>query len=123
MFKWLAIPLLALAIMASAVPVRAQHFAQGQTVAAQGYLSYPDVSLSAGAAAVQVLAANPDRVTAICQNTGTSNTARIGDAAVGNSRGTMLYANGAGLTLDVSGAIYAYSQGGTTINCGEIVRP
>jgi hypothetical protein len=123
MLKWLSIPLVAFVVIAGAVPVRAQHFAQGQTAAAQAYLSYPDVSLSAGAAAVQVLGANPNRVTAICQNTGTSNAARIGDAAVGVSRGTMLYANGAGLTLDVTDAIYAYSQDGTTINCAEIVRP
>lgn len=123
MLKRLAIPLLGLAIIAAAAPVWAQHFAQDQTVAAQVYLSYPDASIAAGAAAVQVLAANPSRVTAICQNTGTANTARIGDANIGSNRGTMLYANGAGLTLDVTSAIYAYSQAGTTVNCAEVVRP
>jgi hypothetical protein len=123
MLKRPAILLLGLAIIAAAAPAEAQHFAQAQGVAAQNYLSYADVSLAAGAAAVQVLAANPNRVTAICQNTGANNTARIGDANVGANQGTLLYANGAGLTFDATGAIYAYSQGGTTINCAEIVRP
>jgi len=123
MLKRLAMLLLGLAVVASAAPVRAQHFAQTQGVAAQSYVSYGDVALTAGAAAVQVLAANPGRVTAICQNTGTANTARVGDANVGANQGTVLYANGAGVTFDVTGAIYAYSASGTTINCAEIVRP
>ena len=123
MLKRLTIPLVGFAIIAAAAPVWAQHFAQSQTVAAQDYLSYPDVSLTAGGAPVRVLAANPNRVTAICQNTGATNTARIGDANVSANQGTMLYADGAGLTFDVTGAIYAYSQGGTTVNCAEIVRP
>lgn len=124
MRKRSAIALTGLAIIiVAAATARAQHFAQAQGVAAQNYLSYADVSLAAGAPAVQVLAANPNRVTVICQNTGGTNTARVGDTNIGASQGTMLYANGAGLTFDVTAAIYAYSQGGTTINCAEIVRP
>lgn len=123
MLKRLAVSLLGLAFVAAAPPVWAQHFAQAQAVAAQSYFSYPDVSLTAGAAAVQILAANPQRVTAICQNTGAANVARIGDANVGANRGTILYANGAGLTFDVTSAVYGYSASGTTVNCAEIVRP
>ncbi len=110
-------------ITIGAAPAHAQHFAQAQGVAAQNYLSYADVALAAAAPPLQVLAGNPNRVTAICQNTGATNTARIGDANVGANQGTMLYANGAGVTFDITGAIYAYSQSGTTINCAEIVRP
>jgi hypothetical protein len=110
-------------LVAFAAPAFAQHLAQTQGLAAQSYVSYPDVSLAAAAAAVQILAANPTRVTAICQNTGATNTARVGDASVGANRGAVLYANGAGVTFDVTGAIYAYSAAGTTINCAEVVRP
>lgn len=123
MSRSFAIVILGLAILITAVPVRAQHFSQTQAVATQTYLSYPDVALTAGAPPVQVLAANPKRVTAICQNTGTANTARLGDTNTGANQGTMIYANGAGLTLDITGAVYAYSQDGTTVNCAEIVRP
>lgn len=123
MLKRLAMLFSAAAAVAAASPAFAQHFAQAQGVAAQSYMSYADVSLTAAAAAVQVLAANPGRVTAVCQNTGTANAARIGDASVGANRGTVLYANGAGVTFDVTGALYAYSASGTTINCAEVVRP
>ena len=122
MLKRLAILLLGLATLAAAAPARAQHFSQTQAVAGQSYVSYPDVPLAAGAPAVQVLAANPNRVTAICQNLGTSNTARVGDAGIGAVQGAVLYGNGAGITIDVTGAVYAYSASGTTINCAEIVR-
>jgi hypothetical protein len=121
--KRLTFVLAALAVIAGAAPARAQHFAETQGVAAQTYLSYADVPLAAAAPPVQVLPVNPNRVTAVCQNTGTTNTARVGDVDVGANQGTMLYADGAGVTFDVTSAIYAYSQGGTTINCAEIVRP
>jgi hypothetical protein len=110
-------------LVAFAAPAFAQHFAQTQGLAAQSYVSYSDVSLTAAAAAVQVLAANSARVTAICQNTGATNTARVGDVSVGVNRGAVLYANGAGVTFDVNSAIYAYSAAGTSINCAEVVRP
>ena len=123
MIRRLAMLCFAAAAIAVAVPALAQHLAQTQGLAAQTYVSYTDVTLMAAAAAVQVLAANPGRVTAVCQNTGATNTTRVGDASVGANRGTVLYPNGAGVTFDVTGAIYAYSANGTTINCAEVVRP
>jgi hypothetical protein len=123
MIRRLAMLCFAGAAIAVAVPALAQHLAQTQGLAAQSYVSYTDVTLTAAAAAVQVLAANPGRVTAVCQNTGATNTTRVGDASVGANRGTVLYPNGAGVTFDVTGAIYAYSANGTTINCAEVVRP
>ena len=123
MIRRLAMLCFAAAAIAVAVPALAQHLAQTQGLAAQTYVSYTDVTLMAAAAAVQVLAANPGRVTAVCQNTGATNTTRVGDASVGANRGTVLYPNGAGVTFDVTGAIYAYSASGTTINCAEVVRP
>ena len=123
MIRRLAMLCFAAAAIAVAVPALAQHLAQTQGLAAQTYVSYTDVTLTAAAAAVQVLAANPGRVTAVCQNTGATNTTRVGDASVGANRGTVLYPNGAGVTFDVTGAIYAYSANGTTINCAGVVRP
>jgi hypothetical protein len=123
MLKRFAIVILGLVAIVAAAPARAQHLSQTQAVAGQNYVSYADVSLAAGAAAIQMLAANPNRVTAICQNLGASNTARVGDANIGAAQGTVLYGNGAGVTLDVTGPVYAYSASGTTINCAEIVRP
>jgi hypothetical protein len=123
MIRRLAMLCFAAAAIAVAVPALAQHLAQTQGLAAQSYVSYTDVTLTAAAAAVQVLAANPGRVTAVCQNTGATNTTRVGDASVGANRGAVLYPNGAGVTFDVTGAIYAYSASGTTINCAEVVRP
>ncbi|HVB82186.1 MAG TPA: hypothetical protein VNE82_19820 [Candidatus Binataceae bacterium] len=122
MLKRLAMLFSAAALAAAPIPAFAQHLAQAQGLAAQSYVSYLDVSLTAAGPAVQILAANPARVTAICQNTGPTNTARVGDAGVGASRGAVLYANGAGVTFDVTSAIYAYSAAGTTINCAEVVR-
>ena len=89
---------------------------------AQNYISHADVPLTGAAAAVQVLPANPARVTAICVNVGASNAARIGDSSIGAAQGTVLAASG-GVTLDTTSALYAYSFSGTTINCGETIRP
>lgn len=91
----------------------------------QTYVSHPDASVSG--TPVQILAANPKRVSAICQNVGPTNSARVGDASVGASQGTMLAAAGnagpSSVVLDTTGAVYGYSAGGTTLNCGEVVRP
>ena len=89
---------------------------------AQNYISHPDASISAAAAPALLLAANPARVTAVCQNLGTTNPARLGDASIGASQRTTLSPGGAA-TFDVTGALYGFSAAGTSINCGEIVRP
>ncbi len=114
--------LLAAIHLAARGVARAQHEPGGFSNAAQNYVSYPDTTLTGAASAVQVLAVNTSRVTAICQNTGATNSARVGDANTGAAQGTLLAA-GAGVTLDATSAIYAYSAVGTTVNCAEIVRP
>ena len=71
-----------------------------------------------------VLAANPERVTAICQNHDASGSdVVVGDATTDAEHGshvpTTLTAK-----LDVTSAIYAYSEpGSSAFGCQEIVRP
>lgn len=85
----------------------------------QAYVSYPDIALGAAAAAVQVLLANPNRISAMIQNNG-SNPLRVGDASISNTQSTLLAA-GAITNLDVTSAIFAFSELGSTINAAEIV--
>ena len=113
-----------LALLAAAEAAHAQHQSQSQVNASQSDLSHPAVALTSGASPVQLLPINANRVTAICQMIGTigTNTARIGDASIGASQGTQLSAAIPAATLDVTGALYAFSSTGATINCNEIVR-
>ena len=85
-------------------------------------VSHADVTLTAAASAVQVLAANANRIAAHCENTGGTNSARIGDATTDATHGLSL-ASGAEIPLGVTTAIYAFSTSGTTINCSEVVSP
>ena len=89
---------------------------------AQTYLSHPDVAIAGAAAPVLLLSVNSARVTAVCQNLGTTNSVRVGDTAIGAAQGTTLSPGGSA-TFDVTGALYGFSLAGTSINCGEIIRP
>jgi len=88
---------------------------------AQNLVSYPDLVIVAAASAVQILAANPNQITAFVYNNG-SNPARIGDANVGATQGIPLIVGG-GLTFEATGPLYAYSVSGTTISILATVRP
>lgn len=120
-----ALAIALLALFSPAAQSWAQHQAQAQANASQAAVSHPDVALTSGTAAVQLLPANSSRVTAICQMIGTigTNTARIGDASIGTSQGTQLSATTPAATFDVSGALYGFSSTGATLNCAEVVRP
>lgn len=120
-----ALAIALLALFGGAAESWAQHQAQEQANAAQAAVSHPDVVLTSGAAAVQLLPVNSSRVTAICQMIGTigTNTARIGDASIGASQGTQLSATSPGATIDVTGPLYGYSSTGATLDCTEVVRP
>ena len=115
--------ILGLILFFVSVPAHAQHEVQGAGNAAQNYVSHADTTLTGAASAAQVLAANLGRVTAICQNTGATNSARVGDSATAAAQGTLLAVAGAPVPLSATNAIYAYSASGTTVNCAEIVRP
>jgi hypothetical protein len=114
-----------LSIIGVAAAALAQHQAQGQSNASQNYISHPDVALTANAAPVGLLGANPARITAVCQMVGTigSNTARLGDASIGPSQGTQLSAAIPAAAFDVTGGLYGFSATGATVNCSEVARP
>jgi hypothetical protein len=90
----------------------------------QAITSHADITCPAGGAATPVLAVNTYRVIAQCIDTGSS-PVNVGDATVSQAShiGSPLQANGPGVDLDATGAIYCSSTSGTTINCQEIVRP
>jgi hypothetical protein len=89
---------------------------------AQNYVSHPDVAIVGAAAPAVLLAGNSARVSAVCQNLGTTNVARVGDSSTGAAQGTAISPGGAA-TFDITGALYGFSQGGTSLNCAEIIRP
>ena len=111
-----------LCLFACSAPPALAHEANLGNNLAQNYVSHPDLSIAAAAAPALLLAANPARVTAVCQNLGTTNPVPLGDASIGATQGTAL-SPGAAATLDITGALYGFSAGGTSINCGEIIRP
>jgi hypothetical protein len=88
---------------------------------AQTLVSYADVTITGGAAAVQLLAANSNRITAFIFNSG-SNAARVGDTNIGASQGAPVQA-GVGITIETTDAIYAYSASGTMLSILTSVRP
>lgn len=92
-----------------------------RAVASQQLKSHPDVAVAAAAAAAEIVAANPARVTLWLSNVG-ANPARIGDASAGAAQGFQLAA-GATLPLDSTDAVYAYSASGTTLALVETYRP
>ncbi len=92
-------------------------------------VSHADSTISASAAATPYLLADSWRVAAYCQNTGTTNTVRVGDSKTDATHGTVLYPAGAttptspnAIWIDDTDTVYAYSASGTTLNCQEIVR-
>lgn len=103
---------------------RAQHEATGQGNAEQNIAPQPDFTLIAGASPTVVLQLNRNRVTSHCRIIGAPgvNTMRLGDSSIGPSRGRALDATVPATTLDVTGAIYAYSSTGVVGNCDETVR-
>ncbi len=119
-----ALAIALLTLFGAAVESRAQHQAQSQANASQAGASHPDVALVSSASPVQLLPANTNRVTAICQMIGTigTSTARIGDSSIGASRGTQLSSTIPAATFDVTGALYGFSSTGATVNCAEVVR-
>lgn len=82
----------------------------------------PDVVLTAGAAPVQILPANPMRVSIWCTDVSGSNPSRVGDSTTSANQGTLLAPGGPPLVLPVRGPLYAYSALGSVINCSAIVR-
>jgi len=85
-------------------------------------VTHADATLSASASPTPVLGANAARVKAYCQNTGGTNSARLGDVNVGGSRGVTALANGVPfVTFDGNGIIYGYSAAGTPVSCTELV--
>jgi hypothetical protein len=128
--SWLVTLPLCLAIAAACAifglshPARAQH-EEGGFNAPQNLVAHADVALTASAAAVQILASNLKRVTAVCRIVGApgTNTARVGDSTTDATHGTPLDATVAGASFDVTGALYGYSATGITLSCSEVVRP
>lgn len=106
------------------------HMPVGTTPAPQTIVTHPDATISAAASPTPALAANPNRVTARCQNTGAANTLRVGDSSISNTQGTVLYPAAAStpifpntVDIDTTAAVYLFSQSGTVGHCDEIVRP
>lgn len=81
--------------------------------------SAPDVVLVAAAAAVQVLAVNVGRRTAIIGNNSNVNSIRVGDSSISNTQGSLVGPGGS-IALDTQAAIFAFSQVGATINIQEV---
>jgi hypothetical protein len=103
------------------------HQGVGQGVTQQVYVSHADATISASAspAALATPAAATKVVYQLCQNTGATNNARVGDANVGVARGTVLppctsTSGCAPVPIPFNGGLYAYSAAGTTVHCDEI---
>jgi hypothetical protein len=109
----------------SPLPAHADHFATNQITAPQTLVPHADVTLIANAAAVAILAKNPNRVSALCRlnpgQTGT-NTARVGDATTAAAIGSPL-TPGDTITVASTNTMYAFSATGATVNCLEVIRP
>jgi len=125
-----ALALVAIALGMLVAPARSRaHMAAKDMVASQNYVTHPDATIAATASPTPALQANANRVTARCQNTGATNTLRVGDANIGASQGTVLYPAAASspifpntIDIDTTAAVYFYSQSGTTAHCDEITR-
>ncbi len=106
---------------------RAQtHQGGNQGITQQTYVSHPDATLSAAAApAALPTSAAPNKIVYwLCQNTGTANTARVGDASVGANQGIVLPTSGGPIPIPANNAIlYGYSASGTTAHCDEVDLP
>jgi len=98
------------------------HMVSASGVAPQNIVTHADATIFASAPPTPALAANPERVTAICQNNGATNDARAGDANIGASQGARMQP-GQGVTFDTTAAVYVYSQSGTVVGCQEVLRP
>jgi hypothetical protein len=116
-----AIASLALATIILAAPAAHAHEQNAGNNVAQNIVTHVDTSITGAASAVSLCAANTYRVTAIVRNTGSASM-RVGDSTTDNTHGTPIAAGGIA-TFDVTGAIYVYSQSGTTAGCDEVVRP
>jgi hypothetical protein len=88
---------------------------------AQELVTHADATITAGAAAANLLNQNLSRATVYLYNVG-SNSARIGDANTGALQGLPLAAN-QGIAIETTDPIYCYSASGTTIAMVETVRP
>jgi hypothetical protein len=93
---------------------------EAEGLGAQNLTTYPDVPITGGVAAPQLLPVNNSRVTAYLYKSG-SNSARVGDTHIGASQSLRLAAN-ARVTIETTTRIYAYSASGTTLSYKEAVR-
>jgi hypothetical protein len=96
--------------------------AQAQN-APKNFVDHADVAITAAAPALQILAANPERVSARCQNRDdAAHDVVIGDATTDNAHGMHVAAQTT-VPIKVTGAIFVYSLlGSSAFNCSEIVR-
>lgn len=86
---------------------------------AQKMATHADVDLTSGT--VKLLDADPNRTTVFIFNLGAA-AVRLGDAGTGAARGAPLAAN-AGITIETTDAIYAYSASAATLAILEALRP
>jgi len=117
----LFVPSLAL-IIAAALALTAHADDYGTPIAGgTAIVTHPDVTVSASATLVCPANVN-HRLSAIPQNTGTTNGARCGDANVSATQGVLITAGGGSASLSTSSPVYCYSASGTTLGCTEVLR-
>ena len=108
-------------VVVFAALAHAQHEATGQGNASQLNLPHADSSIAATASPTPILGANPNAVTRLCRLV-TATTARLGDSTTAATTGYLLDSTVPSVRLDTTDQIYAYSAGGGTVNCHEVIR-
>jgi len=123
-----ALLLLSAAFLAFVAPVLQAQTNQGlaQGVSQQQLVSHADVSIAGTASPTPTALATPNVKTVywLCQNTGGTNTARVGDVNITGSRGILLPVcttnNCLPVAIPMNGTLYGFSSAGTTVGCQEI---
>ena len=120
-----------IALLASPHARAQTHMAAGQRLMPQLLVTHADTAISAAASptALPTPADASKIVNWICQNTGATNSARVGPSAAGTgaSTGISLLPCSASacvpVVLSYNGALYAYSASGTSVACNEVDAP
>jgi hypothetical protein len=95
------------------------HMARGVGLGQQTMVSHQDVTVTGNAAAVVVVPADPKRVYALCEDTGTTKDTRFGDATTSNTIGLLTNSNMPEVVLSTNDAIYAFAATSTTATCTD----
>jgi hypothetical protein len=115
-------------LLAIALSARAQtHMDRSQAPLAQTLVSHPDSTVTASPTAMPTPANASKIVYYLCQNTGATNPARVGDANVSATQGILLPVCTTNqclpIPIPVNGTLYSYSTSGTTVGCQEVTVP